>query len=474
MSYYNKNFGYVEESSGTTYTSASPFINVSGSTIGTNYIHSNFATNYLSIGENIPDITYNNCYLFGETFLTGPASSTANVVAIGDYTNISGGDLVVVGVNNTLDNFSYGHSIVGNQNDCFSFNRSTILGTGLNVYANQQMVLGTHLEEHIRSTVGVGMDIFEGVSSTLPVRLGSLEINKTLLTDKVSTNLKILAVDDSNNRVGYTTVSASNQLLEKNITMGSATAGDQLVKIVSNQKVDVWIASDADNIDENDLPTLTLSTDNVSSALTMGIDYFNNGYIASDSTSGGSLRLMTGGAPAGSPPKISNWSSQPTIAIDIDQSQNVSIPNGMLTVSNYGIKFGTFGSTLDVYTNHEITGQFNVNGGVFSNLDSIPISVCTIGKTITLHTNTTSIVKTGTQTGSPANFYNIGPIGSAYRPKQEISFPIRIINDGVADFGLAVFQTNGNIMIYRDASTTTTWSLGLNSIYNFSVSYCIA
>ena len=90
---------------------------------------------------------------------------------------------------------------------------------------------------------------------------------------------------------------------------------------------------------------------------------------------------------------------------------------------------------------------------------------------VTLHTNTVGSVWSGTQSVDPANFYLISNLTAAYRPKQNVFIPVRINNDGVFDFGLVELRTTGDILIYRDNTTTTPWSLGVNTIYNFSVSY---
>ena len=112
-----------------------------------------------------------------------------------------------------------------------------------------------------------------------------------------------------------------------NHELGFATNGSQRLKLDSNGatilstgSVGLTINADTDNITESHVPYLSFKMDGSQERLRLGVDSSNNPYISTASDIALPLNIRTG--------------TSDTIAMTLDGSQNVSIPNGTLTTSS--------------------------------------------------------------------------------------------------------------------------------------------
>ena len=126
---------------------------------------------------------------------------------------------------------------------------------------------------------------------------------------------------NGNLQAGTTTVIDSSRNLTNIGTISSGvitTTGDMTIQ--STGSVGLTINADTDNITESHVPHLSFKMDGSQERFRLGVDSANQPYISTNSDIALPLNIKTG--------------TSDTIAMTLDGSQNVSIPNGTLTTNS--------------------------------------------------------------------------------------------------------------------------------------------
>jgi len=418
-----------------------------------------------------------------------------------------------------VNNGGIGSLTFGNDISVANRNGNVLIGHSLTSIASSlfQVSTGTSGNQiHISGVWDSHMDLMGGVTSVRPVRLGALELNKTLLVPKGNdtTGLKILAVDDTNNRVGYvpedifigayTLGSTDNAVVRwsgpsgnvvsnslvtiddsgdiytpTEIAVGASVLNTESLHLDTPSSAWIWVEADNDNVTESDLPNLVMTTDGGSTNCSIGIDSAANiGYIATTSSVGGGFRLYTGGNPSSAsvPPLKDTWSVAPNISIDVSPSGIVQIPN-QLVMGASGIAFdntSTTTSRLSYYSRAVWTTETRPLSGSNSNTGNRNIECIRIGSqvTLTFKSNSTHFFD-GTQTGTTAYIFTATALAAAFRPTTNI-YILALGGDSVTPNKtvMAFLSTAGILQIYS-GSDFGSFAAGNVNIRNFSISYVV-